>query len=150
MKQAVFADTDIILDVLARRMPFYQSAALLFSLAERGELKIYVSALSFANLHYILRKNLPAHKTVETLKNLRKLVSVLPLDDSIIARALDAGFRDFEDAIQYNTAISKGVAYLITRNVRDYPKPSITVCTAEEFLAQLAGTDLQESGIGGR
>lgn len=144
MKQAVFADTDIILDVLARRTPFYQSAALLFSLAERGEVKIYVSALSFANLHYILRKNLPPHKAVETLKNLRKLVSILSLDDSIIAKALESGFKDFEDAIQYNTALSKGVACLITRNVRDYPKPSITVCTAEEYLAQRAITDLQE------
>lgn len=144
MKQAVFADTDIILDVLARRTPFYQSAAQLFSLAERGEVKIHVSALSFANLHYILRKNLPAHKAIETLKNLRKLVAVLPLDDNIIAKALESGFRDFEDAIQYNTALSKGLAYLITRNVRDYPKPSLTVCTAEEFLAQLAGADLQE------
>ncbi|MBI4825477.1 MAG: PIN domain-containing protein [Nitrospirae bacterium] len=142
MKQPVYADTDIILDVLARRTPFYQSAARLFSLAELGEVKIYVSALSFANLHYILRKNLSAHKAVETLRNLRKLVSVLPLDDSIIARALDAGFRDFEDAIQYNTALSKGVAYLITRNVRDYPKPSLTVCTAEEFLAHHSGTEL--------
>ena len=141
MKQSVFSDTDIILDVLAQRTPFYQSAARLFSLAELGEVKIYVSALSFANLHYILRKNLPAHKVVETLRNLRKLVSVLPLDDGIVAKALDAGFRDFEDAIQYNTALTKGIAYLITRNIRDYPKPSLTVCTAEEFLAQRAGID---------
>jgi len=142
VKQTVFAATDIILDVLARRAPFYQSAARLFSLAERGEVRIYVSALSFANLHCILRKNLPAQKAVETLRNLRKLVTVLPLDDGIISRALDAGFRDFEDAIQYTTALNKGIDYLITRNVRDYPKPSLTVCTAEEFLAQLAGADV--------
>lgn len=139
MKQSVFADTDIILDVLARRTPFYQPAARLFSLAERDEIKIYVSALSFANLHYILRKNLPAKKTIETLKDLRKLVFVLPLDDSIISRALEAGFKDFEDAIQYNTALTRGVAYLITRNGTDYPNPSLTVCTAEEFLAQVSG-----------
>lgn len=139
MKPSIFADTDIILDVLARRNPFYQPAALLFSLAEQGNIKIYVSALSFANLHYILRKELSNQKAVDALRDLRKLVSILPVDDLIISRALDAGFRDFEDAIQYHTALNKGVTHLITRNVRDYPKPSLTICTAEEFLAQQTG-----------
>ncbi len=136
MKQSVFADTDIILDLLARRTPFYHSAAQVFSLAEENELKVYVSALSFANLHYILRKNLPANKTIETLKTLRKLVAVLPIDDGIIDMVLDSGLRDFEDAIQYSTALAKRLDCLITRNVRDYPKSSVAVCTAEEFLAK--------------
>lgn len=138
MKRAVFIDTDIILDVLAKREPFYQAAAILFSDVERGELKACVSSLTFANLFYILRKELSAPKAVEALKKLRQLVTVLPVDDKIVAHALDGGFTDFEDALQYHTALSKGIPCLITRNVRDYRKPVITVCTAEEFLARRA------------
>lgn len=136
MKTAIFVDTDIILDLLTKRDPFYQPAARLFSLVERGEIKACVSSLTFANLFYILRKELSGKKAVDALKKLRQLVTVLAVDDKIIGQALDGGFNDFEDAIQYQTALSKEVSWLITRNVRDYRKPVITVCTAEEFLAR--------------
>lgn len=138
MKMTIFVDTDIILDLLTKRDPFYQSAARLFSLVERGEMKACVSSLTFANLFYILRKELSGKKAVDVLKKLRQLVTVLAVDDKIIGQALDGGFNDFEDAIQYQTALSKEVPWLITRNVRDYRKPVITVCTAEEFLARRA------------
>ncbi len=60
MKQTVFVDTDIVLDLLARREPFYTAAARLFSLAETGDLGLSVSSLTFANLFYILRKQVSA------------------------------------------------------------------------------------------
>lgn len=136
MSAAVFVDTDIILDLLTRRDPFYMAAARLFSLVERGEVEASVSSLTFANLFYILRKELSGPRAVEVLKKLRMLVAVLPVDDRTISRALDAGFRDFEDAVQYHTALEAGISVLLTRNGRDYPHPAITVCTAEEFLAR--------------
>jgi len=138
VKRAVFVDTDIILDLLTRREPFYAAAAQLFSMVERGEQKACVSSLTFANLFYILRKELSAPKAIEVLKKLRQLVTVLPVDDRIVALALDGSFTDFEDALQYQTALSKGIACLITRNTKDYRKPVITVCTAEEYLARRA------------
>ena len=138
MKRTVFVDTDIILDLLTRRDPFYTAAARLFTLVERGEIKACVSSLTFANLFYILRKELSAPKAIEVLKKLRQLVTVLAVDDKIVLLALDGGFTDFEDAIQYQTALSKGIACLVTRNTKDYRKPVITVCTAEEFLARRA------------
>ena len=136
MKQHLFIDTDIILDLLARREPFYRSAARLFSLVEKGELKASVSSLTFANLFYILRKETSSPKAVDILKKFHRLVSVLAVDDRIIVQALDAGFTDFEDAIQYHTALSRNIPTLITRNVRDYRRPVIVVCTADEFLAR--------------
>jgi len=132
----VFVDTDVVLDLLARREPFYPAAARLFSLAERGELTACVSALTFANLFYLLRKELGAPKAVEVLRKLRRLVTVLPVDDGVIERALAAGFRDFEDAIQYHSALAGGATCLVTRNGRDYPDPEISVCTAEELLSR--------------
>lgn len=135
MIPTVFVDTDIILDLLTKRQPFYRAAAALFSRVERGELKGCASSLAFANIFYILRKETSAAKAIAVLKKLRQLVAVLPVDDAVIGRALDAGFTDFEDAIQYHTALAGAIGCLITRNTRDYRKPAIRVCTAEEFLA---------------
>ncbi len=135
MKRAVFVDTDVVLDLLARREPFYPHAARLFSQAERGTLKACVSALSFANLYYILRKETSGRRAIEILKLFREVVTVLPVNDAIVSDALNAGFADFEDAVQYHAALAAKVPVLVTRNARHYRKSVIRVCTPEEYLA---------------
>lgn len=135
MKRSVFVDTDVALDLLARREPYYIHAAILFSQAERGTIRACVSSLSFANLHYILRKVASARRAIEILKLFRELVTVLPVDDAVISEALNAGFADFEDAVQYHAALAAKVPVFVTRNVRHYRKSAIRVCTAEEYLA---------------
>jgi len=140
LKQTVFVDTDIILDLLARREPFYLSAARLFAHVERGTITACVSSLTFANLYYILRKATSSAMAVQALKKFRQLVTVLPVDDKIIVRALDSGFSDFEDAIQYHVALQKNISCIITRNIKDYRKSTIIVCTAEEFLSRQSVT----------
>jgi predicted nucleic acid-binding protein len=134
MKQPVFVDTDIVLDLLARREPFYAAAARLFSLAETGVLSLTVSSLTFANLFYILRKQVSAQHAQEVLRDFKQLVTVLPVDDAVVEQALNAGFTDFEDAIQYYCALSAGCTALLTRNVRHYRKAAISILTAEAFL----------------
>jgi predicted nucleic acid-binding protein len=135
VKKAVFVDTDVVLDLLARREPFYFPAARLFSMAERGTLIASVSSLSFANLHYILRKETSGRRAIEILKLLQEVVTVLPVDGKTVSAALNAGFTDFEDALQYHSALAAKVPVLVTRNVKHYRKPAIRVCTAEEYLA---------------
>jgi predicted nucleic acid-binding protein len=134
MKQTVFVDTDIVLDLLARREPFYAAAARLFSLAETGDLGLSVSSLTFANLFYILRKQVSVRHAQEVLRDLKQLVTVLPVDDAVVERALNAGFTDLEDAIQYFSALSAGCTVLLTRNGRHYKKAAISIFTAEAFL----------------
>ena len=133
MKQSVFVDTDIVLDLLARREPFYDAAARLFSLAETGHIHLSVSSLTFANLFYILRKQVSARHAHEVLRNFKQLVSVLPVDDAIIEQALKAGFTDFEDAIQYYSALTAGCSSFLTRNGRHYRKAAIPIFTAEAY-----------------
>lgn len=132
--EKVYVDTDIILDLLTKRNPFYRPAALLFSMAERKEVKVFVSPLIFANLFYILRKSGSPSIAVTTLKKLKLLVTILPIDDKIINLALSSSFTDFEDAIQYYTALEHDITCLITRNKKDYKNPAIAICTAEEYL----------------
>jgi len=136
VKPTVFVDTDVILDLLARREPYYAAAARLFSLAENGEIRICVSSLAYANLFYILRKERSSTIAVAILKKLSRLVTILSVDDEMVTSALDSGFTDFEDALQYHAALKNGVICIITRNVRDFKRSVIEVCTAEEFIAR--------------
>ncbi len=130
----VFIDTDIILDVFAKREPFYIYSAQLFTLADSKKIKIYVSALSFANINYILTKLKNASEARKILTRLKALVTVLPIDDKTIELALGSDFKDFEDAIQYYSAIGQKIKILITRNLPDYKMAKIPVMTAEEFI----------------
>lgn len=130
----VFVDTDVILDLLADRKPFSEFSEELFELADKKELKIFVSSLSFSNLFYILRKFGNAKKAYKTLNGLKLLVGILAVDEKIINLALSSDFNDFEDAIQYFTAKENGIDILITRNIKDYKKAEITILNAEEFL----------------
>jgi predicted nucleic acid-binding protein len=132
--EKVFVDTDIILDLLSNREPFYIHSANLFSAADKNEIKIYVSSLSFANLNYILSKQLSTDQAKKKLFKFKTLVSVLSVTDKVIELALSSDFKDFEDAIQYFTAIENNIQILLTRNLKDYKYAEISVLTAEQFL----------------
>jgi predicted nucleic acid-binding protein len=130
----IFVDTDVVLDLLARREPFYSPAAQLFSLAENRALVLAVSPLTFSNLFYILRKIGDRKEAIKSLQKLKLLVKILSVSEKAVERALASNFRDFEDAIQYYTAIENGIHYLITRNTKDYQQDQIAVLTPQEFL----------------
>ena len=134
MKKKVFVDTDIIYDLLGKRDPFYLAAAQLFSLADEGEIQIYISALSLANIHYLISKQRSAEEAKEILRMFKVLVHVAPLNDKIIDLALNSGFSDFEDAIQYYSALQNEIEILLTRNLKDYRSAQITVLTAQDFI----------------
>ena len=131
----VFVDCDVILDLLMERQPFYSAAAELFSLVERKKIHAFVSPAVIANLHYILARSLTSAKARAVLNKFSLLIRILPMDEEIIRLALNSDFRDFEDAIQYYTALNHGIPLLITRNKKDYAAARITILTAEEFLA---------------
>ena len=130
----VFVDTDIVLDLLMQRQPFYTHAARLFTLADNGKIKINISAVCFNNLNYLLAKQYDRIGSKKLLVQFKKLVNVLAVDDEIIDEALISPFPDFEDAIQYHTAIRNKIPVIITRNLRDYKKSEIPVITAEMYI----------------
>jgi len=132
--EKLFVDTDIILDLLAKREPHYQFAAALFSLADQREIKLFVSSLSFANLNYILSKQYNANNARKKLIAFKTLTTVLAVNDKIVERALASDFKDFEDALQYYTATENKISKLITRNLKDFKAAEIIVMTAEQFL----------------
>lgn len=134
MMDSVFVDTTIVIDLLAKRQAFYKEAQELFTLGDRGKVRICVSALSFANAHYSIARH---HKSVDVRKYLstfKVLVNVLPLNDKTIELALASDFEDFEDGLQYFTALENNCNVIITRNKRDFMSSVIPVMTAAEFL----------------
>ena len=132
--EKIFVDTDIILDLLSNREPFYLHSAKLFSAADKNEISLYVSSLAFTNLNYILSKQYSADQSKKKLLKFKTLVTVLAVTDKIIELALASDFRDFEDAVQYFTAIENSLKILLTRNLKDYKSSEIPVMTAEQFL----------------
>jgi predicted nucleic acid-binding protein len=130
----IFVDTDIILDLLTAREPFYDFAAALFSLADSNKVLLYVSSLSFANLNYILSKQFTATQARKQLLKFKTLVKVLAVDEKITELALASDFKAFEDALQYFTAIANNIQILVTRNLKDYKNANIPVMTAELYL----------------
>lgn len=134
----IFLDTDVVLDHLADRQPFSEYAHRLFALAEQDEITLYVSALSFSNLYYILRKLKGGDGALSLLRKLKGLVKVTPVGEAEVKNALGDNFKDFEDALQCFSANAESeMKAIITRNKFDFPRSMIRVESPEEFLAKL-------------
>lgn len=130
----LFVDSDIILDLLAQREDFYIHSAKLFTLSDQNKVKLYTSPIVFTNLHYLLKKQTNNQTALKSLRKLKTLINILSIDEKIIEQALNSDFSDFEDAVQYFTAVTNRINIIITRNISDYRKSKITVSTAEEFI----------------
>lgn len=134
MMENLLIDTNIIVDLLAKRKNFYPEAQELFTLADEQQVKLYISSLTFANTHYLLSKELNSNEARKVLIKFKLLVSILPLDDKILELALSSDFNDFEDAIQYYTAVENKLDMIITRNKKDFKASELPVLTANEYL----------------
>lgn len=134
----LLVDTNIVLDLLASREEFLEEAQTLFTLADQGKLKLYVSALTIANTQYILSESLKYSNARKILSKFKVLIEVIPLDDKIIDLALVSDFKDFEDAIQYYSAIEYQLDMILTRNIRDFKNSTLPCFSAKEYL-QLKG-----------
>ena len=131
-------DTNVVLDLLAKREPFYKSAAQIFSLADKNKLKLSISSLIFANTNYVLSRLKSTSQAIEVLRQFRVLVKILSLTDKIIYLALnDSKFKDFEDGLQYYSAIENNQDLIITRDLKDFKKSKIPVMTPEEYITSI-------------
>ena len=134
--ERLLIDANIIIDLLAKREGFYRDAQELFTLACEKNILLFISSLTFANVFYILSKKLNATETRKVLLKFKTLTEVLPLEDKIIELALASDFTDFEDAIQYYTALDNQLDMIITRNKKDFKTSKIPVLTAKEYLTR--------------
>ena len=132
----IFLDTNVVLDYLMERGDFYKDSEYIFQAAYNNEVELCLSALSFSNIAYITRKKFPKHELYELLAELRKMVTCTAVDDHVVDGALTKKAKDFEDALQYFSAVQAGADCIVTRNIKDFDFSTIKVLTPNEFLAQ--------------
>lgn len=131
----LFLDTNILVDLICNREPFVQEAEKIFALANMGKVSIGISALSYINTVYIAKKyQFNTEEVINSLKKIASFTTVTHLTESTIKQAMDNDWKDFEDAVQYNSSLSFQADYIITRNPKDFAKSTIRVYTPLEFL----------------
>jgi predicted nucleic acid-binding protein len=134
MTTRIFIDTDIILDLLLQRQPFYAGASKVFALADRKLISLFVSSLTFANANYVLCDKVGEKAAKRILRDLKIIVNILPVDEKIIELALNSEFTDFEDAIQHFTATENGIKILLSRNIKDFKHAQLRVINADTYI----------------
>jgi len=130
-------DANILLDVLQNREGFVKDSAMIWKLCETEKAEGYVSVLTFANLVYIMRKEMNPIKIREVLNQLSLIFEVTELTAADLTRAAELQWSDFEDAVQSVTAQKVHADYIVTRNVRDFTKSRVIAFTPSELLARI-------------
>ena len=131
----VLFDTNVILDVLLDRKPFVNDSALLLSMAERSEIIGYVCATTITTIHYLIEKALGRNEAYRHIGSLISLFSIAPVNRVVFERALKSKFKDFENAVLYESAALSSVQYIITRNTSDFKKSTIPVFEPKELIS---------------
>lgn len=137
MKDRLFLDTNVVLDLLGEREPYYNSAAKIATLADKGEIDLIVSALTYSTVYYLLSRVEDKKLVKEKLRKFKVIAETSDLTDKIVAKGLSSKFSDFEDSLQYYCAIKMDCKILITRNSKDFKESEIPVLTPDEYLNSL-------------
>lgn len=131
----ILIDTDVILDFLFDRKPYSDQSAKILSMCESGQIKGYLTAVIISNTYYLLRQTASHDKVVTELTKLMAIVDILITDKTMILKALNSNFRDFEDALQnFSAETSKEIDLIVTRNIKDYKNSKLGVMTPEDYL----------------
>ena len=135
--QKIFLDTNIVIDFLGERENFYQASAKVMTLADKKKIKILTSPTSIANTYYVLAKYENAKIAIEKIRKFKVLCSISKMDDEVIEKSINSDFKDFEDAMQYFSALASNCDLIVTRNEKDFKNSLIPVMNADSYLRTL-------------
>lgn len=142
MEYKLFVDSDVVIDFFTDREPHVNPASELFELNEQGIVKLYISAVSINNIYHIVRKFLGHKKTVEVVELLTEMTEIVGTSKKEIIQSLKNNFSDYEDSVQYSSALTiKNLDAIITRNIKDYRNSTIAVMTPLNFLKMKEKTE---------
>ena len=136
--QKLFLDTNIVLDFLGERKGFYEPIAKVLTMADQKKIEVFTSPTSIGNAFYILSKYESPKSALEKIRKFKLLSSISVMDEEVIEKAIHSDFKDFEDAMQYYSALSANCAVIITRNEKDFKNSMIPVLSAEGYLQTVA------------
>ena len=132
----VLIDTNVILDVLCNRKMFVEDSLKIFKLSEAKQIEGYISALSIANIIYIMKKELSHMNVKKTLDKLSHIFNIIELNEQDLMEACNLQFNDYEDGIHCQEASRIKADYIITRNIKDYKNSVIMPISPAEFTRQ--------------
>ena len=132
--QRIFLDTNIVIDFLGERKDFYEFAAKIMTLADHKKIKIFTSPSSINNTYYLLSKYENAKIALEKIRKFKVLCSISIMDDEVVEKAINSDFKDFEDAMQYFSALASDCDLIVTRNEKDFKNAMIPVMNGESYL----------------
>lgn len=127
-------DTNIVLDFVLKRQPFFVEADEIFTKLENKEFDAYVSSITPVNVFYTTRKETDKATALSSVEELLKIVEVTKSNNAIYQNAIAANFNDYEDAVQHECAVAEMLDAIVTRNVKDYKNASVKVYSPAEFL----------------
>lgn len=132
----IFIDTNVIIDLLGNRESFSNAATELFDLYANNKKKIFVSAASYTNVYYLLHKQVKSHKSVMNLLSiLYEMTELLDVNKNVINKSLHSDFVDFEDAVQFYSALSNAkIDIIVTRDKKGFKKSTLPVLDVEQAL----------------
>jgi predicted nucleic acid-binding protein len=132
----ILFDTNIILDVLLHRDPFFAYCRAAFEIVEQKRIIGCISSSAFTDIFYLLNREIKNTETVyKAADKLSSVFTIAPVFETTITAALALRWKDFEDAVQYITAKENGVDYIITRNKDDYESSEIPCVSPADFMA---------------
>lgn len=135
--QRIFLDTNIVIDFLGEREGLYEPAAKIMTLADHKKIKIFTSPTSISNTYYLLSKYENTKIALEKIRKFKVLCSISLMDDEVIEKAINSDFKDFEDAMQYFSALASHCDLIVTRNEKDFKNAMIPVMNGESYLQTL-------------
>ncbi|MEG4208269.1 PIN domain-containing protein [Microcoleus sp. Pol7_A1] len=130
-------DTNIIVDVALDREPFFAKSDRILTFVEEAQIQGYISASTFSDLYYIIRRDRGRDWTLDFLRQLATFCQVATVDNSVISIALTCNFKDFEVAIQYSSAVINLIDAIVTRNPRDFPVTTPRIVTPNQLIQEL-------------
>ena len=137
MKQVLF-DSDVLLDVLLNRHPFVIDSAQALNTVATERVKGYLAGHAVTNLYYIMRRQLSSSVAHEKLKLLLQRIQVASVTDSVIRAALQSPMTDFEDAVTSEAAHAAQIGLIVTRNISDFEKSSVSAILPGRLLELLS------------
>ena len=132
--QKIFLDTNVVIDFLGEREVFYEPAAKILTFADQKKIEIFTSPTSISNTFYLLSKFINTKIALEKIRKFKLLCSISIMDDEVIEKAINSNFKDFEDAMQYFSALASGCDLIVTRNEKDFKNALIPVMNEESYL----------------
>jgi predicted nucleic acid-binding protein len=133
----VLLDTNIVIDFVLARQPFFVEANEIFSRLQNNEFEAFVSPITPINVFYTTRKETDRATAFLAIEDLLKAVQITKSNNLICQNALSLGYKDFEDAVQHESAVAENLDAIVTRNTKDFANATVKVYSPIEFLTVL-------------